>query len=180
MRTDIAMWGAEPMVSGRGMRQRFPAVGLHGGGPGGPGRFLLRPGREEEHGLPGVFSELSVTRARRSAWKRRAAPVTATPWNATRARAGRRGAGKVSAAAAREHYGVVIENGRVDRARTEALRGLRTSEGERIPGDVVTDEETNEQAEDPFLLLRPRTESERRCGQGGGGAQSRTPVPRST
>ena len=41
----------------------------------------------------------------------------------------------------REHYGVVIENGRVDRVRTEALRGLRTSEGESIPGDVVTDEE---------------------------------------
>ena len=142
MRTDIAMWGEEPMVSGRGMRQKFPAAGLHGGGPGGPGRFLLRPGREEEHGLPGVFSELSVDagttiRVETPGGAGYGDPLERDP---ARVLADVR-AGKVSAAAAREHYGVAIENGRIDRARTEALRGLRTSEGERIPGDVVTDEE---------------------------------------
>ena len=123
MRTDIAMWGAEPKVSGRGMRQTMPAEGLNGGGSGASGRFLLHPGGDEERGLAGVFSELAVAsgttiRVETPGGAGYGDPLERDP---ALVLADVR-AGKVSPDAAKEHYAVVLEKRRIDPARTEALR----------------------------------------------------------
>ena len=125
MRTDIAMWGTEPKVSGRGMRETAPAEGLNGGGPGAPGRFLLDPGGDGERGLPGVFSELPVRpgttiRVETPGGAGFGDPLERDP---TLVLADVR-AGKISQRAARERYGVIVENDRVDPARTEERRHL--------------------------------------------------------
>ena len=125
MRTDIAMWGKEPKVSGRGMRQTTPAEGLNGGGSGAPGRFLLDPGGDGERGLPGVFSELPVASGTTIRVETPGGAGYGDPLerDAALVRADVR-AGKVSRDAAKEHYGVVLEGGHIDPARTDALRRL--------------------------------------------------------
>ena len=133
MRTDIAMWGTEPKVSGRGMRQTAPAEGLDGGGPGASGRFLLDPGEDRERGLPGVFSELPVRpgttiRVETPGGAGFGDPLERDP---ALVLADVR-AGKVSRRAARERYAVVVDNDRVDPARTEARR--RLAREPRSPG----------------------------------------------
>ena len=133
MRTDIAMWGAEPKVSGRGMRQTMPAEGLNGGGSGAPGRFLLHPRGDEERGLPGVFSELAVAsgttiRVETPGGAGYGDPLERDP---ALVLADVR-AGKVSPDAAKEHYAVVLDEGRIDPARTEGLR--RLTRERRPPG----------------------------------------------
>ena len=107
------------------MRQTMPAEGLNGGGAGAPGRFLLNPGGDRERGLPGVFSELPVASGTTIRVETPGGAGYGDPLNRDPALvlADVR-AGKVSLEAAKEYYGVVLESGRVDRARTEALRRL--------------------------------------------------------
>ena len=125
MRTDIAAWGEEPRVSGRGMRQTMPAEGLNGGGSGASGRFLLHPEDDRERGLPGVFSELPVVSGTTIRVETPGVAGYGDPLQRDPALvlADVR-AGKVSPEAARERYGVALESGRIDPARTEALRHL--------------------------------------------------------
>ena len=83
MRTDIAAWGEEPRVSGRGMRQTMPAEGLNGGGSGASGRFLLHPKTIGSAASPACSRSFRSYPGRRSEWKRRALRATATPCNGT-------------------------------------------------------------------------------------------------
>ena len=102
------------------------APGLFGGGGGEVGRFTLRLGDTRERQLPSVFSELSVevgTTVRietpagagfGDAWRRDPEKVLTDVL-----------ADKVSPEAARRDYGVVLDDGRVDRRATSVLRRRR-------------------------------------------------------
>ncbi|MBI4182550.1 MAG: hydantoinase B/oxoprolinase family protein [Proteobacteria bacterium] len=123
LRCDVRVLAEEGRISGRAARHARAAPGLFGGAPGRRCRFVLRPGEGRERVLPGVFSELKM------------APGTVirveTPSGAgfgdSFAREPGRVladvlAGKVSVAAAKQDYGVVVAGGRIDEAATRALR----------------------------------------------------------
>ncbi len=133
LRTDVAMWGTEAMVSGRGMRQKLPPLGLFRGGPGRSGCFMLNPGQERESGLASVFSELSVKpgttiRVESPGGAGYGDPLQRHP---ARVLADVR-AGKVSVEGAQEHYGVILDNHRIDQRQTDALR-RRLSKRHPVP-----------------------------------------------
>jgi N-methylhydantoinase B len=59
-RRDTRLWGEDPRVLGRGLREMSGAPGLFGGRPGAVGRYVLDPGGPQEKKLPGTFSDLPV------------------------------------------------------------------------------------------------------------------------
>ncbi|WP_137176493.1 hydantoinase B/oxoprolinase family protein [Roseomonas sp. AR75] len=126
-RRDVLLFAEEGRLVGRALRQVVAPRGHGGGHDGTRGRFVLRPGDDTAEALPASFSDWpiapgEVVRIETSsgagfgdARRRDPALVLADVLD-----------GKVGAAAARELYGVVLRDGAVDEAATEALRaGVR-------------------------------------------------------
>jgi N-methylhydantoinase B len=114
-------------------RSRFTPWGLAGGGPGKPSAFLLNPGGAREINLGNTdvvtVQPGDVVRITSAGGGGRGDPLDREP---ERVLADVR-RGFVSAATAREEYGVVVADGALDAAATQALRaeraGQRRNEG---------------------------------------------------
>jgi N-methylhydantoinase B len=113
------------MTSGR---QLVPAWGLSGGLTGVPGRFWLNPGTDREQQLPAAFADLSL----QPGDVVRLVTPGGGGYGDPRQRDPERVRidvieGRVSAAAARDLYGVVVQDGEIDWPATHDLRGEPTS-----------------------------------------------------
>jgi N-methylhydantoinase B len=122
-RRDVASLGRDVRVSGRGLRQSYPANGSFGGLAGALGSFLGNPETSEETILEGAFSnyplgEGKVVRVETPAGGGFGSPLERDPERV----ADDVSNGKVSKAAARDVYGVVVCRGRRERAATERQR----------------------------------------------------------
>jgi N-methylhydantoinase B len=122
-RRDVLLFAEEGRLVGRALRQVVAPRGHGGGLDGTRGRFVLRPADATAEALPASFSDWpiapgEVVRIETSSGagfgdplRRDAALVLADVLD-----------GKVGAAAARALYGVVLRDGALDEAATDALR----------------------------------------------------------
>ncbi len=122
-RRDVTIWAENGRLAGRGLREIVGAPGLFGGGIGRTGSFILHPDGNRETKLPGSFSELPVevgtmVRVETPAGAGYGDPLMRPPERVQMDVT----SGKVTAGSAEAGYGVVIHEGRLDPARTKALR----------------------------------------------------------
>ncbi len=124
---EVVNWAEDGRLVGRGLRQVVAAPGLFGGGKGRTGRFLMDPDRPNEQKLPANFSDLPIAAGQAVRVETPAGAGFGDPFkrDPTRVLADVV-AGKVSAAAAKELYGVVIvtagHHQEIDTTETGALR----------------------------------------------------------
>jgi N-methylhydantoinase B len=121
---EIELTAEEAIVAIRQDNILFPPAGVNGGHAGRPGRCVVNPGRPDERPLP----PMSDGNVLRKGDVLRLSTSGGGGWGHPFDRALERVrrdvlAGVVSAAAAREDYGVIIdESGTIDAAATDALR----------------------------------------------------------
>ena len=125
-RRDVTIWAERARLAGRGLRQSRGASGLFGGSSGCPGVFVLDPGGNRETKLPGSFSELKVDEGTTVRVDTPSGAGFGDPWERDPERVRDDvAAGKVTAPAAEQSYGVALVRGSVDASRTAALREAR-------------------------------------------------------
>ena len=124
----------EGVLALRGERQRFRPWGVHGGEPAPPCRWQLVREDGEAENLPAKYL-LSIQGGEALSywstggggygppWRREAERVLADVLD-----------GRVSTEEARQHYGVAIDDGKVDRAATRALRAARRASAQQAAG----------------------------------------------
>lgn len=135
-RRDISIYAREARLVGRGLRQMRGAPGLFGGKSGSTGRFFLlhREENKDRTILPATFSELPVKEGDSIRVETPAGGGYGDPLEReVRLVLADVVAEKVSAKSAKEDYGVVVLNGRVDEEATLALRG-RLREAGHVSG----------------------------------------------
>ena len=126
-RAELQWLRGEAVVALRGERQRFRPWGVHGGEPAPPCRWERVREDGEVESLPAKYL-LSIRGGQALHYWSTGGGGYGPPWrrDAERVLADVLD-GRVSTAAAREIYGVAIEDGRVDRPATRALRAARES-----------------------------------------------------
>ncbi len=135
-RRDISVYAREARLVGRGLRQMRGAPGLFGGKSGSTGSFFLlhREENKDRTLLPATFSELPVKEGDSIRVETPAGGGYGDPLEReVRLVLADVVAEKVSARSAKEDYGVVVLNGRVDEEATQALRG-RLREAGHVSG----------------------------------------------
>lgn len=133
-------------------RSKFQPWGILGGSPGPSGSFTLNPGRPDEINLGNTdqvrLAPGDVLRIVSPGGAGRGDPFTRCPRKVLRDVE----AGRVTASAAARDYGVVVENGGVDEAATEALRAGSAPREGFDPGAFRRDHEALWTA-DAYALL---------------------------
>ena len=132
VRRDTRVLATDGTLSTSADRQRRPASGLRGGLPGAPGAFKLNPGTPRERSVPAVapshpLTAGDVVSVRTPGGGGYGDPLERDPERVLEDLVDER----VSPSAAREHYGVVIQDDRLDLPATQSLRNeMRETRGE--------------------------------------------------
>ncbi|HAT34735.1 MAG TPA: hypothetical protein DCS82_03390, partial [Rhodospirillaceae bacterium] len=128
---DIRMWGEQPELAGRGLRQTRPALGMFGGRDGTVGYFKIEPGTDNEQKLPGSFSQLPVEPGTMARVQTPSGAGYGPPWERDPDKVlDDIRSGKISAPAAERDYGVVMENGEIDEDKTASRRAQMEAEAD--------------------------------------------------
>jgi N-methylhydantoinase B len=159
VRLDVQVFRPEGLVTARGMeRLRFAPWGVSGGGAGASGRAVLNPDTPEARALPKIDAlELApgdVLSIRTPGGGGHGDPL-ARPVAAVRADVE---AGLLTAARARDAYGVVVMDGAVDEEATMGLRASRSAGRAHATFDFGTAREAHERRwtsdlQDAFVSL---------------------------
>jgi N-methylhydantoinase B len=128
-RRDVTMWGQEPKIAGRGLRQVHGASPLFGGAKGRTGQFVLQPGTVHQAKMASSFSEVSVDpgttiRVETPSGAGYGDPLEREPERVLADVI----SGKVTEAAAHQDYGVILRSSTIDHEATRAERARRLRE----------------------------------------------------